>query len=303
MILNNNKIINEMNCNDKPVIKAYHGNNLVYWDCLTDVIVPDNEIWYYTADEQVFELGRYSSYIEEEWGVKIVSNTYVRGLGRIVADSPITVIPAWAFGRNDDTYHHHTQLTTVILPRTIRVIGNRAFCCNWGLTSLIMREGITTIGFGAFEQCVALSFDSLPSTITSIGAGAFQHTKLNLSTCVNVFPASITSIPKRAYFGCKVNKSLVLPPHITSIGEYAFAQIDGLQELTIGCTEAITMESYAFEYNRQLSKIIWETINPNYNIQTTAFNSCPSNGILDTDLSSIGRQFLNTVNLSSWSIE
>lgn len=298
MILNNNKIIN----NDKPVIKAYHGDNLVYWDCLTDVIVPDNEIWYYTADEQVFELGRIDSYIEEEWGVNIVSNTYVRGLGRIVADSPITVIPAHAFGRNADTDYHHNQLTTVILPRTIRVIGKRAFCCNWDLTSLIMREGITTIGLGAFEQCVGLSFDSLPSTITSIGAGAFQNTKLNLSTCVNVFPDSITSIPYSAYLGCKVNKSLVLPPHITSIGEYAFARIDGLQELTIGCTEPITIESYAFEYNRQLSKIIWEEIHPHYNVNETSFNSCPNNGILET-YSGYGDEFLRDAGLSSWSIE
>lgn len=298
MRLYNNIIINEMYHNGKPVIKAYHGDNLVFWD----YEIPDNEIWYYTADGQVFELGRDGFYTEDEWGVNLISNTY-DGIGKIVFDNSVTVIPAHAFGRLDETEYYHNQLTTVILPRTIKVIGDSAFCCNWGLTSFNMREGITTIGVGAFEQCLSLSFNSLPSTITSIGVGAFQNTKLNLSTCVNVFPDSITSIPKRVYYGCKVNKSLVLPPHITSIGEYAFTRIDGLQELTIGCTEAITMGSYAFEYNRQLSKIIWKTINPNYNIQTTAFNSCPSNGILDTYSSSIGRQFLKTVNLSSWSIE
>ena len=66
----------------------------------------------------------------------------------------------------------------VTVPNTIdgfpvTCIGDNAFCCCAGLTSITLPEGCTTIGYYAFSGCTGLTSITLPNTITTIGEGAF----------------------------------------------------------------------------------------------------------------------------------
>lgn len=54
----------------------------------------------------------------------------------------------------------------------------------WGMTSLVIPEGVETIGFNAFEACNQLTQIVLPSTVTSIGNKAFYNT-WNLSVLIS----------------------------------------------------------------------------------------------------------------------
>lgn len=64
-------------------------------------------------------------------------------------------------------------------------IGNSAFY-GWGMTSLIIPEGIETIGADAFRYCDRLTKIVLPSTLTSIGTYAFYGSPNLLSVISHI---------------------------------------------------------------------------------------------------------------------
>lgn len=80
-------------------------------------------------------------------------------------------------GRNDDSHYafrNCEDLTSVILPSTIKEIGQEAFWECKNLTLVSIPEGVTTIGDYAFYACDSLKTLILPSSIKSIGDRAFD---------------------------------------------------------------------------------------------------------------------------------
>ena len=64
------------------------------------------------------------------------------------------------------------NLTSVILPNSLRTIGKFAFsCCS--LSSVTIPNGITTIANGVFYECPNLTSITIPNTVTSMGNDAF----------------------------------------------------------------------------------------------------------------------------------
>ncbi len=63
-------------------------------------------------------------------------------------------------------------LTSVMIPKGVTSIGNRAFGCS-SLTSVTIPEGVTSIGDSAFEGCSSLTSVTIPEGVTSIGDSAF----------------------------------------------------------------------------------------------------------------------------------
>ena len=66
------------------------------------------------------------------------------------------------------------NLTTVILPESLKYIGQSCFCyC--GMTNITIPSNVTTIGNQAFQNCTSLTTINLPSSLTSLGANAFPN--------------------------------------------------------------------------------------------------------------------------------
>ena len=166
-------------------------------------------------------------------------------------------------------FENHQKLTSLELPNTVTSIGKGAFknCKNLESITFVGGEAqITTIGEGAFAECGLKSFD-VPNNVKTISREAFRNCDV-LST-VNL-PATATSISAEAFKSCvsltainvdkanttysssdgvllskdktilrifpqgKANSNFtLLPPSITTIGQFAFYGNTNLTNVTI----------------------------------------------------------------------
>lgn len=120
-------------------------------------------------------------------------------------------------GHADQTLH---PLTRVILPATLRGIGNQAFYRTSLSGSLEIPEGVTFIGYGAFIDCPFHAEIKLPSTLKHIEASAFQYSALEGEIRL---PDGLEYIGGGAFGGLNLYGQLTLPNSLTDLGESAFA--------------------------------------------------------------------------------
>ena len=74
----------------------------------------------------------------------------------------------------DYAFYCCSGLTSLTIPSSVTSISNHAFSGCSGLTSLTLPSGVTEIGWGAFSGCSGLTSLTIPSSVTSIGKNAFQ---------------------------------------------------------------------------------------------------------------------------------
>ena len=80
---------------------------------------------------------------------------------------PVTRIEEYAF---EDC----SNLESVVLPRSLRVIGDYAFSDCQSLTEIIMPDEVVEIGEGAFSGCFDLKSITIPDSVKKIGKDAFR---------------------------------------------------------------------------------------------------------------------------------
>ena len=86
-------------------------------------------------------------------------------------DFTVTRIGEYAFINGADIEY---QITSVILPNTIKSIGSYAFQNCFSLKEIVIPEGVTRIEAGTFMSCGALEKIKLSTNISYIGEAAFQ---------------------------------------------------------------------------------------------------------------------------------
>ena len=106
--------------------------------------IPNNEIWYTSNDGQVI-----NPHESDVFGANIVSNTYENGRGIIKFDGNVTSV------------------------------GDYAFACCGGLTSIRLPNTVTEIGYDAFEDCQFTSF-IIPNSVKQIRASAFNKNPITV---------------------------------------------------------------------------------------------------------------------------
>lgn len=144
----------------------------------------------------------------------------------------------------DGAFQNCYELISVIIPNTVKTIGEFAFAYCYDLTSVTIGNGVTSIGDYAFwgsdlkkvivEDIAAwCKIDFTDSTSNPLsGADLYSDEKTKITDLV--IPNSVTSINDYAFDGCSGLTSVTIPNSVTSIGKEAFEGCSGLTSVTIG---------------------------------------------------------------------
>ena len=118
-------------------------------------------------------------------------------------------------------FEENYRIESVILPETVKNIGQYAFREAINLKNINIPEYTTTIGANAFNGCRSLTVIKLPEgyAFTSLGSSAFRNnpqlSKINI-------PSSVTTLPDRVFADCPALSDVVIPDSVKTIHKYAF---------------------------------------------------------------------------------
>ncbi len=199
-----------------------------------------------------------TNYYGEETDVELPSE---------VEGYPVTAIGNYAFA--------WSNLTSVVIPGSIKKIEYSAFCYSESLASVEIREGVEYLGEYAFDECYALTEVSFPDTLTWIGIdvlfetafmsdpanrdNGFLYVGRHLVFADETVGGEVTvredtlTIAGRAFYMNEDITTVTLPEGLVGIGCEAFAGCSALVEIaypdSIRVLGANTILDTAYEEN------------------------------------------------------
>lgn len=121
-----------------------------------------------------------------------------------------------------------TNLTTIILPKSLTSIGDYAFYLCTNIKSIYIGNSITNIGEYAFEGCSGLNTLIMGNSVTSIQQEAFGY----CSSLKNItFSENISYLGSDVFYNCSLEK-VTLPNSLTTLSN-AFRSNSSLTEITL----------------------------------------------------------------------
>jgi len=172
-------------------------------------------------------------------------------------------------GIANEVFYYKTNITDIVLPNTLKYIGNSAFENCYGLKTVTFENNsqLETIGDNAFDGCTVLNKIEIPENVNSVGEAAFIgcinldeiHIKdlgkwcgivfdnydsnplytgaslyLNNELVIDaVIPEGVTTIEKFVFYNCKSLASITLPSSLESVRNYAFSDCLNLKDVHI----------------------------------------------------------------------
>jgi len=124
------------------------------------------------------------------------------------------------------------ELTRRNIPFSITSIGNYSFGNCYGLTSVVIPNGVTDIGIGAFSNC-GLHAVVIPVSVSAVEDRCFQGC-YSLTTVT--IPISITSIGNYSFYDCYALSSVTIPSNVSSLGDYLFSNCYKLMSVTVAAS-------------------------------------------------------------------
>lgn len=116
--------------------------------------------------------------------------------------------------------------TEVVIPDSVKIIGDSAFSGCKGITSVVIPDSVQEIGSGAFRDCIALPHITIPDSVQKIGWDAFAGCQ---SLTAITIPDSVKGIGSSAFKNCSSLTSLTIGNSVTYIGSYAFGGCSSLR--------------------------------------------------------------------------
>lgn len=220
----------------------------------------DNTQWFLTKGGVLTisgtgDLGNWSCF--REFGGEYEFSEWEQEICKVIIEDGITEI-------GDDAFAYCGSLEELVLPKSMRKIGKRAFRSS-GISSVVLNEGLEEIGEDAFRNCGHLESIEIPSTVRKIGEGAFSHASALETIEVvesNPFykdwygtlltkdgttllqhpaghggviscPEGITHVAKYAFYGCRELIQVEFPASLEKIGLDAFDDCPSLNNILV----------------------------------------------------------------------
>ena len=198
---------------------------------------------------------------------------------KLILHDGITSIGSEAF--------YHCNIKEVVLPETLKTIGDIAFRECDSLISILIPDGVSYLGEGAFLDCQRMKSANLPAELTELQNEVFKNcaklSKVQLKSKIRVIgreafagcvslqsialPDSLEIIENYAFSGCKTLKAISIPTHVTSIGIEAFSGCKALTKVSLPAGVEV-ISSDAFEGCSK--SLVFEVINGTYAAQWAA---------------------------------
>ena len=158
-------------------------------------------------------------------------------------------------------------------PYSVTSIGEGAFYCCSGLTSVTIPNSIYMIGSDAFAYCSSLTSITIPNSVKDLGVNTFYGcsslTSVEIGNSVKYLagtfygcssltsieiPNNVTSIGSYAFYGCSSLTSITIPNGVTWIGDYEFYGCSSLTSITIP-NSVTAIGAHAFYWCYRLTSI------------------------------------------------
>lgn len=120
--------------------------------------------------------------------------------------------------------------TEVVIPNSVKIIGDKAFYNCKGITSVDIPDSVQEIGLWAFYECKALPHITIPDSVQKIGQSAFEGCT---ALAAVVIPDSVQEIGWNAFAGCRSLTAITIPDSVKAIGGKAFAECSSLTAIVI----------------------------------------------------------------------
>ena len=194
--------------------------------------------------------------VEIPFSVKVIeANPFCRtSLRHLVCNSPNYIVEDDFLLTEDrqTVVSYFGNKSTVVIPSSLRIIGDNAFCMCKTLVNVVIPESVTDIGGSAFS-CCSLKKISIPDSVKKIGGFAFSDcssltdivlprplkvVEENLfSDCINLknvtIPSCVEVIEKNAFSGCSSLTDIIIPDSVTTIKYGAFSDCTVLRSIEI----------------------------------------------------------------------
>ena len=124
----------------------------------------------------------------------------------------------------------NSQLSLIMIPPTVTVIGEFAFSECRNITSITIPPSVTEIEMYAFTYCRSLTSISIPSSVKKIGRNVFSECR----GLVRIFlHEGLLTIGENAFSWCTILTEITIPSSVITIGDYAFTQCSKLASASI----------------------------------------------------------------------
>ena len=224
---------------------------------LMSITLPDSvtEVTQYAFDDT----GWYNSLAD---GPAYLGRVLYKYKGEAASNSTVTVkdgtelIANGAFAYND-------KILKVVMPSTVKTIGDEAFCGNYNLTYVTFGSATESIGDRAFSSCPKLASIIFPQSLKTIGDEAFRLCPVISSV---IIPKSLEKIGACAFGECGVKSYSVdsANPNFTAVNGVLYNKDKTVLYLYPSASTAVSFSvpagvkeigEYAFWYAEKLSII------------------------------------------------
>jgi len=205
-------------------------------------------------------------------------------------------------------FESFTEVKTVKISNSVRIIGESAFSCCYDIEKVFMSDSVDTVGKWAFEVSTKIKdpifskkvfirmptsysgFYEIPEGIETIAYEAFSNCKFLSSIH---FPNTLTCIKELAFWGCIGIESLEFPNSLETIEEYAFQDCSNLK--IVSMPSSVKTIKNAFYNAWHVDKLYW-----NNSINCRSYFSTYNElylGDIVTSVPSVGNSMLKKVSL------